>query len=76
MLLEWLTEKGLIKTEPIKSLSNLHLGVDGHNVLRTLRCNEVNQVATGGVPITLKRTVQAEADKFKYVLLCHLTMPR
>jgi hypothetical protein len=62
---EWLAEKGLIKTEPLSSLSNLHVGVDGHNVLRTLRCNEVNQVATGGVPITLKRSILAEAEHYK-----------
>lgn len=68
-LLEWLAEKGIIKTEPISSLNGRQLGVDGHTVLRTLRCNEVNQVATGGVPITLKRTILAEAEHFKYVAI-------
>lgn len=70
--LEWLSEKGIIKTEPISSLSGRQLGIDGHTVLRTLRCNEVNQVATGGVPITLKRSILAEAEHFKYAPISFL----
>jgi hypothetical protein len=65
---EWLAEHGLIKTEQISSLANHHVGIDAHNVLRTLRCNEPNQIATGGVPITLKRSILAEVDHYKYVI--------
>ncbi len=64
---EFLNERRLVQTGSLSSLANTRLGVEGTMWLKNLPTDEPFQLATGGVPLTMLSTIDAELAKFRSV---------
>lgn len=65
IFLEYLNERGLVRTEQLGALQNCRLGVQGDHFLRQVSVTDPFHIALGGVPHNLYAVVYSQVDQLK-----------
>ena len=66
---KFLHEEGLTRSASLEKLRGCRIAIDAHHWIKTLapRINEPFQAVMGGVPLTMRKAIRAELQKFKSV---------